>query len=154
MLKILSDNQKVIIKQLVINECCSQEEKFQLHITIFTNPPIKSTQMTTNLSTTQQVSGQVTPTNSLGNTAQVEAGTVDYSSSDPAIAEVVEDPADETKFTVVAKGAGVATITFTADADLGEGVVTISGELGVDVHEAGATRFGLTLGEVTEQPAP
>lgn len=107
--------------------------------------------MQTALTTTQQQAFQVTPQNSQGKPAKVEPGTVDYSSSDTAVAEVVEDPNDETKFSIVAKGVGTATIDVTADADLGEGQQTISGQISVEVTEAGATSLGVTAGAITEQ---
>lgn len=107
--------------------------------------------MAVTLTEVQEVTGQVTPTNKKGNPAPVEAGSVSYSSSDESIAVVEEDPNDETKFKIVAKGVGVAQVDVSADADLGEGVITVTGFVAVEVLPAGATGFGITLGTPTDQ---
>jgi hypothetical protein len=106
------------------------------------------------LTSTQQVSGQLQPTNRLGNPAPVEAGSVLIQSSDTNVVEVVRDEADETKFQLKAKNDGVATISFAADADLGEGVTTIGGSTNVEVVAAAAAGFGVVFGQPEEQPAP
>lgn len=108
--------------------------------------------MAVTLSTIEEVTGQVTPTNKKGGAAAVEAGSVSYSSSDESIATVEEDPADETKFKIVAHAAGVCQVDVSADADLGSGTQTVSGFVAVEVLPAGATGFGLTFGTPTEQP--
>ena len=128
------------------------KEKSYLAISLFINGiTIKSKNMAVSLTTTQFVEGQVTPTDRKGNPASVEAGTVSYTSSDESIATVEEDPNDETKFKIVAKGIGVAQVDFSADADLGEGVKTIAGFVAVEVLPAEAVGFGVTLGTPQEQ---
>jgi hypothetical protein len=104
------------------------------------------------LTSTQQVSGQLKPKNRLGAPAPVQPGSVLIETSDSNVVEVGRDPEDETKFTLKAKNPGVATITFAADADLGEGEVAISGTLNGEVVAAQAAGFGVDLGEVEEQP--
>lgn len=125
----------------------------RLIVTLFFNDSqIKSKAMTTVLTATQQVGGQIEPKDRKGNTAKVEAGSVTYSSSNDAVATVEKDESDETKFTVKAKGTGVAQIDISADADLGEGVKTITGFLGVEVTSAEAAGFGVNVGTPEEQP--
>lgn len=107
--------------------------------------------MSVTLSEVQFVEGQVTPTNRLGGPAKVESGSVEFSSSDPSIATVEESVDDETKFRVVAHSPGVCQIDISADADLGEGVETISGFVGVEVLPEKATGFGVTFGTPQDQ---
>lgn len=128
-------------------------KKGRLLLTLFLTIKIKGQFMALTLTTVQQVKGQVNPVDRQGNPAKVEAGTVNYSSSDESVAVVEEDPDDETKFTVIAKGVGVAQITAEADADLGEGVKTISTFAAVEVLPEGAVGFGFTFAEPEDQPA-
>jgi len=109
--------------------------------------------MSVTLSEVQFVEGQVTPVNRLGGPAKVEAGSVEYSSSDPLVATVEEDPNDETKFKVVAHSPGISQVDISADADLGDGVVTISGFVAVEVLPENATGFGVTFGAPQDQVA-
>ena len=143
---------KVIIKA---SECCVELiPKYKLDLTLSFSKTIKlkSNKMAVTLSTIEQVSGQVTPTNAKGGPAQVESGSVEYSTSDASIADVVEDPNDETKFLIVAKSVGVAQVNVSADADLGAGVETITAFVAVEVLPAGATGFGLSFGTPEIQP--
>jgi hypothetical protein len=100
---------------------------------------------------TQKVSGQLKPKDSKGNATTVQAGSVNYDSTDANVCTVVKDPDDETKFTVTAGAPGVAQVNFTADADLGEGVVQVSGSLAVEVTAGQATTLGVELGEPVDQ---
>lgn len=106
------------------------------------------------ISDTQFIEGQVQTVNKKGKPAPVEAGTIAYSSSNEAVVTVTENPDDETKFTVTAVGAGTAQVNYSADADLGEGVVPISGFTDFEVTPAQATGFNVTFGEPQEQPEP
>lgn len=112
---------------------------------------ITSTKMAVSLSEVQFVEGQVSPVNRLGGPAKVEAGTVEYLSSDPSVASVEEDPSDETKFKIVAHAPGVCQVDISADADLGEGVSTVSGFVAVEVLPEAATGFGVTFGAPQDQ---
>lgn len=84
-----------------------------------------------------------------GNPAQVQAGSTTFVSSDPAVA-TVQAESDNTAF-VVAVGTGTYAITATADADLGEGVVTIEGSDSGEVIAAPATALNLVAGPVQDQ---
>lgn len=108
--------------------------------------------MAVTLKKRQFVEGQVTPTDKDGDPAAVEPGTVSFTSSDESIATVEEDPNDETKFKIIGKKAGVAQVDFSADADRGEGVKTITGFVAVEVLPADATGFGVTFGEPQDLP--
>lgn len=114
----------------------------------------KSKHMAVIISDTQFIEGQVQTVNKKGKPAPVEAGTIAYSSSNEAVVTVTENPDDETKFTVTAVGAGTAQVNYSADADLGEGVVPISGFTDFEVTPAQATGFNVTFGEPQEQPEP
>jgi hypothetical protein len=116
---------------------------------------IKSSSMTLTLTDTQMVSGTIgQPVDAKGYSAAVQTGSVVFTSSDETVATVAQDPTNEYGFTVTAQKPGVAQITATADADLGEGVSNITGFFGVEVTGGAAIGFGNpTFGNITEQPA-
>ncbi len=97
------------------------------------------------------------PVDSKGNETTVEAGSVKFSSSDEEIFTVEKDdkdPDNEVAFKIVGKKPGVAQLNFEADADLGDGVKTISGFTGVEVLPGEAVGFGQPVfGTPEEQPA-
>jgi hypothetical protein len=102
-------------------------------------------------STQYAVSGELEAVDRLGNPAPVEPGSVNFSSSDEAVFRV-EPQDNEKQIKVVAVGPGVAELRYSADADLGDGVVTIEGFTGVEVLPAQAIGFsGLSFGEPQEQ---
>lgn len=102
-------------------------------------------------STQYAVSGELEAVDRLGNPAPVEAGSVNFSSSDEGVFRI-ERLDNEKQVKVVATGAGVAQLNYSADADLGDGVVTIEGFTGVEVLPAQAVGFsGLSFGEPQEQ---
>lgn len=120
----------------------------------FNHLKIEGLNMALTMTSTQQASGQVQPIDSKGNPAKVEAGTVEYEIGDPALVEVIEDEADETKFTVKALGpVGVTQLTIRADADLGEGVKSIETFAAIEITPAGAVGFGIAFNAPEEQPA-
>lgn len=85
------------------------------------------------LKTFQGQNFQIKPLDRKGKPAPVESGTVEYSTSNEGVATVEEDPTDETKFTIKTSGVGNAQINFSADANLGDEVETISGFINVTV---------------------
>lgn len=145
----------IIIATISINysNALRQTPALLLELTI-DNIKTKGIILMINLTTTQQVSGQLQPVNSLGKPAPVETGTVQITSSDENVIAIERNEEDETKFIAVAKGPGVAQINYSADADMGEGVASIAGFTGVEVVPAGAVGFGITFGTPEEQPAP
>lgn len=142
-----------------IKKHCRQNDISGIYVTFtvqtITNDflTFKSKHMAVVLSDTQFIEGQVQTVNKKGRPAPVEAGSIEYSSSNEAVATVTEDPNDETKFAIKAVGAGTTQINYSADADLGEGVVPISGFTDVEVTPAQATGFNVTFGEPQEQEA-
>lgn len=102
-------------------------------------------------STQYAVSGELQAVDRLGNPAPVQAGSVVFASSDESVFRA-EQQDNELQVKVVAVGPGVAQLNYSADADLGDGVVTIEGFTGVEVLPAQAVGFsGLTFGEPQEQ---
>ena len=95
----------------------------------------------------QKVTVTLKPEDRLGNPAQVEAGSVVFTSNDESVCTVVQNPDNELQADVFSQGVGVAQLDFSADADLGEGVVTISGFSAVEVLPLEAVGFGLEVGE-------
>ena len=107
--------------------------------------------MALTLTTTQLVEGTLQPVDAKGNPAPVEAGSILFSSSDESVFTIERDAENESKMTVIAVGIGVAQLNYSADADLGEGVTTISGFTAVEVIAAEAVGFGISFGEPQEQ---
>lgn len=102
------------------------------------------------MSIIQYVEVVLNPVDRFGNPAGVE--NVVWTSSDSSILEVTPDPNDELRCKVRAVGApGTAQVDVSADADLGDGVVTISDFLGVEVRPELATGLGLVVGEPQDQ---
>lgn len=135
------------------------EKSFIFPVTFFSNH-LKITGGITMVSIkyTQQLRGALgSPVDAKGNEAPIEAGTLKITSDDPEIFTVEPDenqPDNEFAFKIVAKKAGVAQLNYEADADLGDGVKTISGFTGVEVLPGEAVGFGTPVfGEVEEQPA-
>jgi hypothetical protein len=104
------------------------------------------------LTETQQVSGTVQFVTKKGNPASVQDGSVVFASSDPAVLEVVTDPANPLAVTAKAKAPGVARLTVTADANLGDEVKNV--ELFEDFSVVGGEAMGgrITFGPPEEQP--
>ena len=97
----------------------------------------------TQLTDSQFVTGVVTPINKKGNPAPVQAGSVVFSSSDPAVLTAVADAANELSVTVTSVAPGAARLSCTFDADLGDGVQTV--ELFEDFSVVGGPAIGGTL---------
>lgn len=104
------------------------------------------------LTETQQVTGTVQFVTKKGNPASVQEGSVVFASSSPESLEVVVDPADPMKVTAKAKAPGVARLTVTADANLGDGVTNV--ELFEDFSIVGGEAVGgrMTFDAPVEQP--
>lgn len=109
---------------------------------------IKSNKMAVIFKPNQNATFQVTPTNRRGQPAKVQEGSVEYSSPDPSVV-VEEDPTDETKFKVTTSADEITEsktvdVSVSADADLGDGIKTITGVLTVVIEPEGAEGFGIT----------
>lgn len=130
----------------------SEERSGSLNLKLFINQTIIEGKIAmVSLKSTQYVEGQLVPVDRLGNPANVEPGSVSFSSTDENVFTVEQDTENELLMKVVARGVGVAQFDYSADADLGEGVTTITGFTGVEVLPAEAVGFGITFGEPQEQ---
>jgi hypothetical protein len=111
-------------------------------------------EMAYKLATGFQVGVQVSYVDAKGNPAAVD-GPVSWSSSDPTIATVTVDANDSTRATVVGVGdnLGIAQVTTTADADLGQGVRQILTTVDVEVVAGEAISGTITvMGEAVPVP--
>jgi hypothetical protein len=104
------------------------------------------------LKDTQRVTISVTPVDAKGNPAQVDGAPV-WSIVGP---EVVALEVSENGLTCVVNTVGTlgtTQITVTADADIGEGIQTISGLLDIEVVSGMAVSLNVTAGVPEEIPA-
>jgi hypothetical protein len=99
---------------------------------------------------TQQVKVNIAPVDKKGAPAQVQD--VTFTSSDGTVAAVTQDEADPNSATVVAGLPGTCQIQVTADADLGDGVTTITSALDVTVVGGQAVGLAINAGAPEEQP--
>lgn len=98
---------------------------------------------------TQKVSLAIKPVNKKGNPAPLD-GVPQWSSSDPNVIAVT--PAADGLSCVASAGAtGTATVSVTADADLGAGVTPLAGTVDFDVKPGPAVSLGITTGTPEEQ---
>jgi len=93
------------------------------------------------------------PTDAKGFPAPIQPGSLVWKTSDPTFATVTPATEDPIAGTIVAGAPGVCEIWPEADADLGDGVVTIIGEkVGVQVTAGQASVIGSpTLGTIEDQ---
>ena len=103
------------------------------------------------LTDTQDCPLSVTGRSRKGAVAQLQ--TVTWESSNPSVATVTVDPADQSKATISAVTAGTMLVTVKADADPSDGVVEIIGTLDVVVGAGLATVVEIAAGSPVEQPA-
>lgn len=83
------------------------------------------------------------PVDKFGNLAEVQEGSVKITSSDETVGKVLQDTTNPYAFSVEVTGkAGVFSVNISADADLGDGVKTITGLGSVEVKSGEATGFG------------
>lgn len=144
---------------VVVVCCCGKKERRKrkkgklLMEFRFENNKIKGDIMAVSLTSTQFVEGTLQPVDSKGRPAQVDENSVEYTSSNPDVFVVEEDPNDQLKVRITAVGEGVAELRYSADADLDDGeTVTIEGFTAVEVLPAMAIGFGISFGQPQEQP--
>jgi hypothetical protein len=108
--------------------------------------------MSVTITATQQVSLEAEILDSRGNPAEVHDAR--WETPEPETLTVTVDPDDPLKCIVAAAGPvdTAALVTFTADADLGEGVEPLIGTLDFIVTSGRATVVQLSAGMPTEQP--
>jgi hypothetical protein len=102
------------------------------------------------MTTTQEFTATINPTDVKGKPAPVDGEPV-WASSNEAVASVVPNPGGMSAI-VVAQAPGEYVISVSADADMGAGITTITGQDTGTVSLGQATSVGITAGPVTEQP--
>lgn len=114
---------------------------------VFNNQKFQVTRM--DFSNIQFVEGTVKATDVKGDDAPIQAGSVKAVSrnEDKVTTEVDEDG----KVKLIGQRAGAFIVDITADADLGDGVKTISLEVGGNVTGSEATGLGVQFGEPQNQ---
>lgn len=127
-------------------------KKLELYYSVFEKPcnlSIKETPMLV-LTDSQFVELSVAPVNKAGNPAKVDGAPV-WTVSDLDVLDLVVAE-DGMSAKVVSKGKlGVCQVNVSADADLGEGVMNISGLLDVEVKAGPAVSLGVSAGVPQEK---
>lgn len=101
----------------------------------------------------QQATGAVAFSDKAGNPAKVQDGSITWSSSDESVVAVTQNPDKPDEATIVAQGPlGTATISVNADADLGDGVVAVSGSVDVEVVAGEAVAAAINFGAASPKP--
>ncbi len=100
------------------------------------------------LKATQNVDISVTVTDKKGNQATVQNGT--WASDDENVVTVTDNTNNAATASAVGTP-GMATVTYTADADLGEGVEEVVGTVDIEVVAGNASVFNIVPGVPTEQ---
>lgn len=101
------------------------------------------------LTTDQKVTITLNPKTPGGHPATLD-GTPSWSASDANVI-AVQPSEDGKSCSVLATGTGLATMGASADADLGEGVDTITGEIEFEVVPAEASDLGFEVGQPENQ---
>jgi hypothetical protein len=131
-------------------KCKRKKVKVQLTITI-EKVKIKGKIMAISLRDTQVAEVELSVVDKKGYPAQVDEGSVQYTSSDESVFRVEEDPDNELRAKIVAVAPGVAQLNYTADADLEDGITSIDGFTAVEVLPGDAVGFGVRIVNVSEQ---
>ncbi len=87
-----------------------------------------------------------------GKPADVEAGSIAFTSSDPSVVTVTQDPNDPKKAIAKSVSVGTAQITAEGDADLGDGVTKLTKTIDVVVVTGQADALDFEVGTPEEQP--
>lgn len=138
----------VIIDIIYFYKRNKSKPKFLLTLD-FENHKITGEILMIGLKVAQKVKVTLQPQDRKGNPATVEPGSVAFESSDLDVCTVIQSPDNELEATVFSSldNPGTAQLDFSADADLGEGVVRIAGFSAVEVLPLQAVGFGLTVGD-------
>jgi hypothetical protein len=101
------------------------------------------------LTDTQKVTLSIDPRNAKGNPAPVD-GVPEWAVSNPGVGTITPS-ADGLSATFVATTGGDTQVSVTADADLGDGVRSLSATLDISVKPGEAVTLGITAGTPEEQ---
>lgn len=102
------------------------------------------------LTATQEVSLSISPVDRRGNAAALDGSPV-WTVSNPAILSVAPSSDGLSAVATAVGPIGTSQISVIGDADLGDGVVSISGTLDVSVIAAQATTFTIVTAAAVEQ---
>ena len=110
--------------------------------------------MATQVGNNQTIDVTATPQKLDGTDAAIEAGSAVWASDNAAVADIAVDTANELHavITPAAGATGTVNITITGDADLGAGVVAITGTGVLEVIDGQAAGFTLSFGNPTPKP--
>ena len=118
-----------------------------------TSPSLGEVAMSIVLKDTQRVTINVSPVDAKGNPAQVDGAPV-WAVVGPGIVTLAPSADGMTCVATTTGDLGTTQVTVTADADVGEGVQTISGLLDVEVVGGTAVSLAVAAGVPEEIPAP
>lgn len=104
-----------------------------------------------NMTDSQQVSLTISPVDRKGNPAPVD-GIPAWASSNTEVVTVAPAPDGMSAVASAVGPLGTATVSVTADADLGAGVTEIAGSLDITITAGSASTVTITAGTPTEQP--
>lgn len=106
----------------------------------------------TSFSNVQEQDVQATVMDPSGNPVALES--IEWTSIDPAICEVIQDADDPSKAILRSTGVvGSTTVVFYGDADLSEGELPVQGSLFVEITDSGEFFVEFTLGEPRRRDA-
>lgn len=105
-----------------------------------------------NMTDSQQVSLTIKPVDKKGNAAPVD-GVPAWASSNTEVVTVTPAPDGMSAIAAAVGPLGSATVSVTADADLGAGVTEIAGSLDIIITAGAAATVSITAGSPEEQPA-
>jgi len=97
------------------------------------------------LTNLQKVLLTLQPVDAAGNPAPVD-GPPTWALSDPSFLTLELAPDAMSAYAITTGAVGLSMINFSADADLGEGIVTIAGSLEVEVIGSQAVTLGVLVG--------
>ena len=113
-------------------------------------PPTRRNRNMLQLTNTQQATLSISAVDRKGKKAPIDS--IVFTSSDENVATVTADPSDPSKALLKAVDSGTAQVNVTADADLGDGVNTLTGTLDIVVVAGQAVSLAIATGTPEEQP--
>lgn len=127
---------------------CIKKKKPKLNIILeFNKIKIEGVIKMFSLKLRQRVKLTLRPIDSNGDPAPIEAGSAVFNSTEPEVMRIELIPEEPESCWIYSGVTGVATIEYSADADLGEGVKTITGSSNGEVIPREAVGFGVAFGE-------
>ena len=103
------------------------------------------------LTDVQEARATIAPKDRAGNDAPVD-GTPTWASSDESLVTVTPAEDGMSADVITVGPLGTAQVTVTADADLGDGVTSLTGTLDVEVIASEASSLNVSVGTPTDRP--